>query len=67
MRDMTTVTGIADRATERLPYGTHSSNGGPPAGDSPGSKVFALVGIAFLVGVAVAKLVDWRAHAHPRD
>ncbi|HEY6052480.1 MAG TPA: hypothetical protein VIU86_01040 [Gaiellaceae bacterium] len=63
---MTTVTGIADRATERLPYGSHSTNGGPPAA-SRGPSVLAVVGIAFVVGVAVAKFLDWRAHAHPRD
>jgi hypothetical protein len=63
---MTTVTGIADRATERLPYGSHSTNGGPPA-PARGTRALAVVGIAFLVGVAVAKFLDWRAHAHPRD
>jgi hypothetical protein len=26
----------------------------------------ALVGVAFGVGVALAKLLDWRGHAHPR-
>lgn len=63
---MTSVTGIADRATERLPYASPSRNGGRPAG--PGaSRVFLAVGIAFMLGVAVAKWIDWRSHAHPRD
>ena len=26
-----------------------------------------VIGAAFLVGVAVAKALDWRGHAHPRD
>jgi hypothetical protein len=26
----------------------------------------ALVGAAFGAGIALAKLIDWRGHAHPR-
>jgi hypothetical protein len=32
------------------------------AGPSP----FVVVGAAFAVGILVAKLIDWRGHAHPR-
>jgi hypothetical protein len=32
-----------------------------------GPNPFLVVGAAFVVGVAVAKFVDWRGHAHPRD
>jgi hypothetical protein len=28
---------------------------------------FPLIGAALCAGIAVAKLVDWRGHAHPRD
>jgi hypothetical protein len=27
----------------------------------------ALVGAAFAAGVLLAKVLDWRGHAHPRD
>ena len=32
-----------------------------------GPNPFVVVGAALAVGVAVAKLIDWRGHAHPRD
>jgi hypothetical protein len=35
------------------------SGGGPPA--------LAIVGAAFVAGIVLAKVVDWRGHAHPRD
>jgi hypothetical protein len=63
---MTSVTGTADRATERLPYASPSMNGGPPAASST-SRILVAIGIAFALGVMVAKFVDWRSHAHPRD
>ena len=50
---------------------------GPQLGDRPepassmkpdkgGPNPFLVVGAAFVVGVAVAKWIDWRGHAHPR-
>jgi hypothetical protein len=36
-----------------------------PAGRS-GPSPFLVVGAAFAVGIVVAKLIDWRGHAHPR-
>jgi hypothetical protein len=33
--------------------------GGPPP--------IAIVGAAFVAGVALAKVIDWRGHGHPRD
>ncbi len=38
--------------------GTKSYQGGP--------NPFLVVGAAFVVGVFVAKWIDWRGHAHPR-
>ncbi len=35
----------------------------PGAGPNP----FVVVGAALAVGIVLAKLIDWRAHAHPRD
>jgi hypothetical protein len=26
-----------------------------------------VIGVAFAAGVVLAKLIDWRGHAHPRD
>jgi hypothetical protein len=31
-----------------------------------GPNPFVVVGIAFAAGVVLAKLIDWRGHAHPR-
>jgi hypothetical protein len=50
---------------------------GPQLGDRPeptggrtsdqgGPNPFLVVGAAFVVGVFVAKWIDWRGHAHPR-
>jgi hypothetical protein len=33
--------------------------GGPPP--------LAVVGAAFVAGIVLAKVIDWRGHAHPRD
>jgi hypothetical protein len=44
---------------------------GPQLGKRPkrkgGPNPFVVIGIALAAGVAIAKLVDWRGHAHPRD
>jgi hypothetical protein len=32
-----------------------------------GPNPFLVIGAAVVVGIALAKLVDWRGHAHPRD
>jgi hypothetical protein len=35
----------------------------PPRGPNP----FLVMGAAFVAGVFIAKMIDWRGHAHPRD
>jgi len=35
-----------------------------PAGDGP--NPFVVIGAAVVLGVALAKWLDWRGHAHPR-
>jgi hypothetical protein len=45
---------------------------GPQLGKRPtrrgkGPNPFVVVGVAFAVGIALAKVVDWRSHAHPRE
>jgi hypothetical protein len=32
-----------------------------------GPNPFLVAGIALATGIAVAKVIDWRSHAHPRD
>jgi len=36
--------------------------GPAPAGPNP----FLVIGVALVLGVALAKVIDWRGHAHPR-
>jgi len=46
---------------------------GPQLGKRPrlrgtgGSNPFLVLGIAFAAGILLAKVVDWRGHARPRD
>ena len=45
---------------------------GPQLGKRPkrpgrGPSPLLVVGIAFATGIVLAKIVDWRVHAHPRD
>ena len=37
----------------------HDGGGGP--------NPFVVIGVALALGIFLAKLVDWRGHAHPRD
>ena len=32
-----------------------------------GPNPFIVAGVALAAGIAIAKLIDWRGHAHPRD
>jgi hypothetical protein len=36
-----------------------------PKGDGPNPLL--IVGAAFVAGVVIARIIDWRGHAHPRD
>ena len=36
-----------------------------PKGDGP--NPFVVIGVALAAGVLLAKVIDWRGHAHPRD
>ena len=35
-------------------------------GGGGGPNPFVVVGVAFAVGIVLAKVIDWRGHAHPR-
>lgn len=37
-----------------------------PKPPGPGPNPLAVVGAALAVGIILAKLIDWRGHAHPR-
>ncbi len=37
-----------------------------PSGGRGGPNPFLVLGVAFATGVLLAKVVDWRSHAHPR-
>ena len=37
-----------------------------PSKDGDGPNPFAVVGAAFAAGSLLAKIIDWRGHAHPR-
>jgi hypothetical protein len=37
-----------------------------PNGNGGGPNPFVVVGVALVAGVALAKWLDWRGHAHPR-
>lgn len=68
---------IAARARGEAPTDLPSGSGTPsPArpltgtrptksGNGPGPLV--IVGAALVAGIVLAKLIDWRGHAHPRD
>ena len=38
-----------------------------PKRDSGGPSPLLVVGVAFATGILLAKVIDWRGHAHPRD
>jgi len=37
-----------------------------PASDGEGPNPFLVIGAALALGIVLAKIVDWRGHAHPR-
>jgi hypothetical protein len=38
----------------------------PKPGGGSGPNPFVVIGIALFAGVLLAKIIDWRGHAHPR-
>jgi len=41
-------------------------SGGGAGGTASGPNPFVVIGAALFLGVALAKWIDWRGHAHPR-
>lgn len=69
---------IVARAKGQAPTNLPAGSGTPAAPSRPqmgprpkkrggGPNPFLVVGAAFVAGIAIAKLIDWRGHAHPRD
>jgi hypothetical protein len=69
---------IVARARGRAPTNLKPAQGvvaptAPQLGERPkpkragGPNPFLVVGVAFAAGILLAKIVDWRGHAHPRD
>jgi len=48
------------RAPRRKPKARKRRRGGGP-------NPFLVAGVALAAGIAIAKVIDWRGHAHPRD
>jgi hypothetical protein len=67
---------IAKRAKGQLPKNAEPGSGTPAAPSGPqhatrqkrsgGPNPFVVAGAAFGAGTLLAKLIDWRSHAHPR-
>jgi hypothetical protein len=72
---------IAARARGQAPMNQPSGTGAPTApsatplgarpkknkADGGGPNPFVVVGVALFAGIVLAKVIDWRGHAHPRD
>jgi hypothetical protein len=57
--------------TDEKPGETRAAPSGPQLGKRPSAKSggpnpFVVVGAALAVGRILAKVIDWRGHAHPR-
>ena len=49
--------------TPSSPPPEERKSGGSGGGPNP----FVVIGVAFVAGIVLAKVIDWRGHAHPRD
>ena len=69
---------IAARFKGNAPKNQPAGSPGPTGPSSPqlgkrpkkeggGPNPLLVVGAAFVVGIVLAKAIDWRGHAHPRD
>jgi hypothetical protein len=69
---------IVARAKGEAPTNMPAGSGAPTAPTRPqlgarpkkrdkGPNPFLVIGAALVTGIVIAKLIDWRGHAHPRD
>jgi hypothetical protein len=65
----------APQEPPRAPSAPRDSTSPPPKRRRPkrrrkaggGPNPFLVAGVALAAGIALAKVIDWRGHAHPRD
>ena len=65
---------MVERARGRAPRDQEPGTGAPTAPQLGGRggdhgrerNPFVVAGVAFAVGIVLAKIVDWRGHAHPK-
>lgn len=69
---------IVARAKGEAPTNMPAGSGAPTAPTRPqlgsrpkrggsGPSPFLVIGAALVAGIVLAKVIDWRGHAHPRD
>jgi hypothetical protein len=69
---------IVARAKGQAPTDMPAGSGAPTSPTRPqlssrpkkrgsGPNPFLVIGAALVAGVVIAKVIDWRGHAHPRD
>jgi hypothetical protein len=58
-------TGLPPRQGTVAPSGPQL--GKRASGGGGGPNPFLVIGAAFVAGIVLAKVIDWRGHAHPRD
>ncbi len=56
-----------ERPEEDVVVRPEPQSGGPPNPFANGVNPLVVVGAALAAGIFLAKLIDWRSHAHPRD
>ena len=56
--------GTPRRAPAGPQLGPRPKTGGA---DGDGPNPFLVLGVAMFAGIVLAKVIDWRGHAHPRD
>ena len=49
------------------PTGPQLGNPPKPKKRASGANPFVVIGMALAAGILLAKVIDWRGHAHPRD
>jgi hypothetical protein len=58
-----------DAPTDEKPGKPRLAPSGPQLGrrKKKGPNPWLVLGVAVATGIAIAKIIDWRGHAHPRD
>jgi hypothetical protein len=56
----------ADSKTAASPQAPSGPQLSPQKSGKRGPNPFVVAGAAFATGTVLAKLIDWRGHAHPR-